>query len=116
MNTETRNAPATNGAGEHNPLAPTNGANPNHSQLRTESKLASRLQDAIDDRGRYSYKLKELSLGYAAGAGIKEEDAKEAVKAIFHERMGVSLQDYLTQHREENGLPVDKNKDNGYER
>lgn len=96
-----------------NPTKTINAVTTDHSQLRTENKLASRLQDAIDERGRYSYKLKEYALGYAAGAGINEEDAKEKIKAVFQDRIGVSIQDYLEHHRRENGLPVDRGDNNG---
>ena len=64
----------------------TNGIDSNETQRderksATERKLVSRLQDAIDDNGRYSYKLKDLSVGYAAGKGITENEAKaEAAK------------------------------------
>lgn len=105
--------PVENPTQDANSFAPTSTPSAEHSQLRTDNKLASRLQDAIDERGRYSYKLKEYALGYAAGAGINEEEAKEKIKAIFEERIGVSIQSYLEQHRHENGLPVDRADDNG---
>ena len=97
---------------EANPLAP-NGTNMSHAQLRVESSMTAKLQYAIDNNGRYATTLNTLALGYAAGSGIKEADAKEQIKSVFHERMGMSVQDYLTQHREENGLPVDRGDDNG---
>jgi hypothetical protein len=105
--------PAGNPTKEANSSAHNQTPNADHSQLRTDNKLASRLQDAIDERGRYSYKLKEYALGYAAGAGINEDEAKEKIKAVFEERIGVSIQDYLEQHRHENGLSVDRGEDNG---
>lgn len=72
-----------------------------------ENKMVSRLQDAIDDKGRYAYRLKDMAIGYAAAKGIKENEAKDEIKETFAKRMGVSLQGYLEQDRLENGLSVD---------
>lgn len=72
-----------------------------------EHKMVSRLQDAIDDKGRYAYRLKDMAIGYAAAKGIKENEAKDEIKATFAKRMGISLQGYLEQDRLENGLSVD---------
>ena len=69
-----------------------------------EHKMVSRLQDAIDEKGRYAYRLKDIAIGYAAAKGIKENEAKDEIKASFQEKMGVSLQGYLEQDRLENGL------------
>ena len=96
---------------ETNPLAQ-NGTNMSHAQLRVESSMTAKLQYAIDTNGRYATTLNTLALGYAAGSGEREADAKEQIKSVFHERMGMSIQDYLTQHREENGLPVDRSNGN----
>jgi hypothetical protein len=74
-----------------------------------ENKMVSRLQDAIDDKGRYAYRLKDIAIGYAAAKGIKENEAKDEIKASFEKRMGVSLQGYLEQDRLENGLTNDNN-------
>ena len=97
---------------EATPVASTNGTNPSHAQLRVENSMTSKLQYAIDNNGRYAPTLNALALGYAAGAGVKEQEAREDIKAVFQDRMGMSLKDYLTQHREENGLPVDRSSEN----
>ena len=75
-----------------------------------EHKMVSRLQDAVDEKGRYSYQLKDLAIGYAAAKGIKENEAKDEIKATFQKQIGVGLQDYLEQHRVENGLSVDNDQ------
>lgn len=73
-----------------------------------QRKLVSRIQDSIDENGRYSYKLKDLSLGYAAGKGITEQEAKAEITQLFTKEMGMEPKDYLTQHRLEHGLSVDQ--------
>ena len=73
-----------------------------------QRKLVSRIQDSIDENGRYSYKLKDLSLGYAAGKGISEQEAKAEITQLFTKEMGMEPKDYLTQHRLEHGLSVDQ--------
>lgn len=82
---------------------PTNGLG--HSS--TQRKLVSRIQDSIDDQGRYSGKLKDFSLGYAAAKGISEHHAKMEISGIFEKEIGVSPMGYLEQHRIENGLSIE---------
>ncbi|BCX48598.1 hypothetical protein HAHE_25060 [Haloferula helveola] len=82
-------------------------------QSATERKMVSRIQDSIDDYGRYSNKLKDLSLGYAAGKGISEQEAKQEIGKLFERDLGMSLKSYLEQHRLERGLEVDRNEGRG---
>lgn len=69
--------------------------------------MVHRLQDAIDDRGRYSYQLRDLATGYAAAKGITEYAAKLEIGAVFEKEIGVTLKQYLDEHRLERGLEVD---------
>lgn len=78
-----------------------------------ERKMVSRLQEAVDDRGRYSYRLKDLAIGYAAAQGCTEHAAKEKINDAFEREMGTTLQGYLEGHRAELGLPVDKSRTSG---
>lgn len=97
-NTTTLQTPQTNGAEKE--------TSANNGQFAT-NKMVSRLQDAIDDKGRYAYRLKDIAIGYAAAKGIKENEAKDEIKATFQKQMGVSLQGYLEQDRLANGLSND---------
>lgn len=81
-----------------------------HGHSATERKLASRIQDAIDDRGRFSYKLKDLSMGFAAGRGISEQDARDEITQIFTKEIGQSPQEYLEASRIAQGLSVDQSR------
>jgi len=92
---------------------PLNNSKTTENNLPQERKLVSRLQEAIDDRGRYSYRLKDLSIGYAAAKGCNELTAKEEINQIFKQQMGMGLQNYLDKHRLERGLSVDNSKGMG---
>ncbi len=74
----------------------------------SQRKLVSRIQDSIDENGRYSYRLKDLSLGYAAGKGISEQEAKTEITQLFSKEMGMEPKEYLNQHRLEHGLSIDQ--------
>jgi hypothetical protein len=54
-----------------------------------------------------SYRLKDIAIGYAAAKGLKENEAKDEIKASFEKQMGIGLQGYLEQHRLKNGLSID---------
>jgi len=72
-----------------------------------DRKVVYKLQEHIDDNGRYSSFLKELSLPYAAGKGGSELEAKEAIDKNFQQEMGVNIQGYLEAQRLDRGLSVD---------
>lgn len=75
-----------------------------------QRKLVTKLQDSVDENGRYSNKLKDFSLGYAAGKGITELQAKSEVSKMFAREIGQDLPQYLEQNRIDRGLPVDKSQ------
>lgn len=81
--------------------------------FQMEKKLISRLRDGIDARGRYKFQLQDLSIGYAAGKGLSEQAAKEAIEGHFEREMGVSVQRYLEQHRLDRGLEIGRNNERG---
>lgn len=60
-----------------------------------EQDLVYRLKGAIDQRGRYSYRLNDMSIGYAAGRGIHETAAKFEIESKFAEKFGVTPHKYL---------------------
>ncbi|MEM7601421.1 MAG: hypothetical protein AAF357_08390 [Verrucomicrobiota bacterium] len=70
-----------------------------------DNKVVIRLQDAIDEQGRYAAKLKDISVGYALGKGVSEHQAKTEIGQLFTQKLGVDLKGYLEQYREERGLP-----------
>lgn len=80
-------------------------------RYQMEKKLISRLRDGIDMSGRYKFQLKDLSIGYAAGKGLSEQAAREAIEGHFEREMGVSVNRYLEQHRLDRGLEI--GRDNG---
>ncbi len=101
---------------EHPPIKTNgrgNGSGEKSNQQAIERKLVSRLQEAVDDRGRYSYRLKDLAIGYAAGQGCRELAAREKINKTFEQQMGMGLQEYLEEHRLERGLSVDIDKGKG---
>lgn len=78
-----------------------------------ERKVVSRLQEAIDDRGRYAYRLKDLAIGYAAAQGCSEVAAKDKINDLFQDQMGLGMREYLENHRLERGLSVESKHSNG---
>ena len=74
-----------------------------------QRKIVYRLQDHIDENGRYNDALKPIALGYAAGKGISEYEARQEIDSHFKRDMGTSMKSYLEQHRIERGLDVDRN-------
>lgn len=69
--------------------------------------MVFRLQDVIDENGRYSFRLKDLAIGYAAAKGMTELEAKQEINRCFEREMGIGLKDYLEDHRRERGLEVE---------
>ena len=73
-----------------------------------QKSIAEGLRSCVDRRGNFSSKLKDISLGLAAGKGLSEYEAKKEVKSVFQKEYGIELQQYLDKHREERGLNVGK--------
>ena len=53
-----------------------------------DRKIVYRLQDQIDEHGKYADVLKPIALGYAAGKGVDEYEAKQAIDAKFTKEIG----------------------------
>ena len=63
-----------------------------------EQDLVHRLKTAIDQRGRYAFRLDDMSSGYAAGQGIPFADARKAIEARFEQEFGRIPHAYLDRH------------------
>lgn len=49
-----------------------------------EAELVHRLKAAIDDRGRYDFRLSDMSAGYAAAKGISPHAARHEIEDHFN--------------------------------
>lgn len=70
-------------------------------EMSAEQELVYRLKTAIDSRGRYSFRLSDLSAGYAAGKGISVVAARQEIENEFSRQTGHSPQEYLDKHYQE---------------
>ena len=87
---------------------PTNGEAPtmetssrgrnNGAKTNPEQEMILRLKTAIDDRGRYSYRLNDIAAGYAAGKGVSTTQARVHIEESFERQVGQSPQEYLDAH------------------
>jgi len=82
---------------EHAPSR-TNGSAP---ELSPDQEIVCRLKNAIDSRGRYAYRLADISAGYAAALGISNAAARSAIEERFTQALGKSPQEYLDRHYDE---------------
>ena len=77
--------------------APVNGSTdvPTNNLNQEERELASRLKSAIDRNGKYSYRLDDMTAGFAAGRNIPSYDARESIEDIFSETYRCTPHEYL---------------------
>jgi hypothetical protein len=61
----------------------------------THQELAYKIKGAIDQRGRYSYKLSDMASGLAAGTGKTQAEARQVIEDEFKKQTGHSPMDYL---------------------
>lgn len=78
--------------------SPTNGSAP---ELSPDQELVYRLKAAIDQRGRYAFRLNDMAAGYAAAQGISNAAARSAIEERFTQALGKSPQEYLDRHYDE---------------
>ncbi len=64
-------------------------------EMNQDQELVLKLKIAIDQRGRYSYRLDDMASGYAAGKGISLSDAKRSIEDRFRREVGQTPQEYL---------------------
>lgn len=89
-NTNVTNVNGTNGNGAQ----PAKEMNPDHD-------LVYRIKHAIDSRGRYSFRLQDMTAGFASGQGISNSAARQEIEDRFTAHVGLSPKDYLDKHYEE---------------
>lgn len=87
-----------------------NGLDTKASLTSEQKKIAYRLQDQIDEHGRYADYLKPIASGYAAGSGISEYEAKQEIGRQFEQEIGLSLKSYVENYRQERGLSIDNGR------
>ena len=63
-----------------------------------EQEMLYKLKAAIDQRGRYAYRLNDMAAGYAAGRGISAMTARIEIENRFAETFGHSPHKYLEYH------------------
>lgn len=68
---------------------------------QAEQELLFKLKGAIDQNGRYSYRLNDLATGYAAGRGIPVMSARLAIEDKFAQQFGLGPKEYLERHYNE---------------
>lgn len=73
-------------------------------------KTVYRLQDHIDENGRYNDALKPIALGYAAGKGVSENEARNEISRHFKNEIGQDIKAYLEKNREARGLSNENGK------
>ena len=71
---------------------------PNGHDLHPDQELAYRLKSAIDQKGRYSFRLNDLAAGFASGRNVSHTMARQTIEKQFSEQMGMSPQEYLDRH------------------
>jgi hypothetical protein len=68
------------------------------SERTPDQALVHRLKTAIDQRGRYAFRLDDMSAGYAAGQGVSFADARKAIEVRFEQEFGRTPHGYLDRH------------------
>lgn len=90
--------------------------------LHPDQELVYRIKSSIDQRGRYSFRLADMSAGFASGRNVSPTMARQTIEKSFIEQLGLTPQQYLDKHydeRREQGLEVrpsrqrNRNQDRG---
>jgi hypothetical protein len=76
----------------------TGAANQQPEQDSTDQQMVYGLKTAIDQRGRYSYRLNDMALGFAAGKQTSTLAARAEIEDRFTQSIGRSPQEYLNEH------------------
>lgn len=63
-----------------------------------DQDLVHRLKTAIDQRGRYAFRLDDMAHGYAAGQSVSFAEARKAIEARFEKEFGRAPHAYLDRH------------------
>jgi hypothetical protein len=66
-----------------------------------ETDMVYKLKTAIDQRGRYAYRLNDMASGFAAGRGVTPMEARAEIETSFRKTFGKSPQEYLDAHYEQ---------------
>lgn len=95
QNTQSPKPPANNHSqSQSNGQTSANGLH-DHGHSQQETDMLYRLKGAIDQNGRYSYRLNDMASGLSAGAGISTTEARYEIEEKFSNQFGVSPHEYL---------------------
>ena len=75
--------------------------------------MAYALKAQIDQYGKYSYRLSDMAIGYAAAAGTNRFAAKAEIENKFQKCFGQSPHDYLQNHYSQR-RDASQGRQNGY--
>jgi hypothetical protein len=81
-----------------------------------DQELVYRLKSAIDQRGRYSFRLNDMAAGFAAGKQTSNAEARRSIEDKFTEHTGQSPQEYLDHHYAQRQQGRGPESDNGMDR
>lgn len=83
------------------PSTPERSTNGQATDLHPDQELVYRLKSAIDQRGRYSFRLNDIAAGFASGRNVTPTTARQTIEKSFIEQLGLSPQQYLDRHYDE---------------
>lgn len=98
--TQTPQGVRTNGAGHEATNSPDN-------QTANNLDLVYRIKGAIDQRGKYSFRVDDMAAGYAAVNGITQTEARKSIEERFKTHVGESPKEYLERQyalKKQNGM------------
>ena len=103
------------------PATPERSSNGQATDVHPDQELVYRLKSAIDQRGRYSFRLNDIAAGFASGRSVTPATARQTIEKSFTEQFGLSPQQYLDRHYDErrllgNEISRSRQRNNGQDR
>lgn len=71
---------------------------PNSRELQA---LAFRIKEAIDQRGKYSYRMNDMAAGFSAAREVSHSSARRAIEEGFRSEFGQTPKEYLNERHQE---------------
>ncbi len=78
-----------------------------------ERELASRLKNAIDQNGRYRFRLQDMTAGFAAGRNVPAIEARGQIEDMFTETYRCTPHEYLDRYYKRVNERMDRKRQNG---
>jgi hypothetical protein len=82
-------------------------------ELSSEQELVFRVKSAIDQKGRYDFRLNDMAAGYAAAQGVSHATARRDIEGHFTDQVGLSPHEYLERHFQEKNRDKRENSHSG---